>query len=255
MKRGKVAVGFLDPGTWSYCFGQSLIDLYLTDAHGPRRIVPDGVQLRDNCQAGGVVAGRNEVARKFLDASDCEWLFMVDSDMGFAPDTVERLIASADPVARPVVGGLCFALRRERPGDCHGQKYVVVPTCFEFVETETEVGFRSILDYERDALVQVSGTGAACLLIHRTALHRVRERYGPVWFDPITHPTGPTTFSEDLSFCVRLAAVGLPVYVDTSVRTTHDKHGVYLDELEFDRSRAVHELERLALAAPGEVSV
>lgn len=244
MKRGSVAVGFLDPGHWSHCFGQSLIDLYLTDAVGSRRMVPDGAQLRDHCQAGGVVAGRNEIARQFLDSTECEWLFFVDSDMGFAADTVDRLVGSADPVLRPVVGGLCFALRREARGDCYGQKYVVVPTVYDLVETDSEVGFRSRVDYERDALIEVGATGAACVLIHRTVLHRIREAYGPCWFDPITHPKGPTTFSEDLSFCVRVAAVGFKVHVDTRVRTTHDKHGVFLDELEFDRSLAVHALEQ-----------
>jgi hypothetical protein len=254
VKRGSVAVGFLDPGHWSHCFGQSLIDLYLTDAFGSKRLVPHGMQLRDNCQAGGIVAGRNDIARKFLDDTECEWLFMVDSDMGFSPDTVDRLIASADPVRRPVVGGLCFALRRETAGDCYGQKYVVVPTCYELVQSDAEVGFRSILDYPRDSLMQVSGTGAACLMIHRTALHRVRGKYGDKWFDPITHPVGPTTFSEDLSFCVRLAAIDLPVFVDTSVRTTHDKHGVFLDELEFDRSVALHDLERVIREQQEEVA-
>jgi hypothetical protein len=248
VKAGTVAVGFLDPGQWSHCFGQSLIDLYLTDSVGSRRMVPDGRQLRKHCAAGGLVEGRNEIARKFLQ-SECEWLFMVDSDMGFGPDTVDRLIASADPVARPVVGGLCFSLRREKAGDHYGQKYVVVPTLFEFVETSDSVGFRSILDYPQDALTPVGGTGAACLIIHRSALEAVAAKFGEHWFDVVTHPTGQTTFSEDLSFCVRLAAVGLPVFVDTSVRTTHDKHGVFLDEEEFCRSLAVASLEAAAPAA------
>ena len=243
MKRGSVAVGFLDPGHWSHCFGQSLIDLYLCDAFGSKRMVPHGKQLRDNAQAGGIVAGRNSIAQQFLDATDCEWLFMVDSDMGFGPDTVDRLIASADPETRPVVGGLCFSLRRDTPGEFYGQKYVVVPTCYEYVDSDTEVGFRSIVAYPRDAVFQVGGTGAACLLIHRSALEAVRARFGDHWFDHIEHPRG-TTFSEDLSFCVRLAACDIPLFVDTGVRTTHDKHGVFLDEREFDRSVAVHELER-----------
>lgn len=239
MRPGTVAVGFLDPGHWSHCFGQSLVDLYLCDAFGSKRMVPHGKQLRDNAQAGGIVAGRNSIATKFLDATDCEWLFMIDSDMGFAPDTVDRLIASADPVARPVVGGLCFSLRRDTPGEFYGQKYVVVPTCYEYVDTDAEVGFRSILDYQRDAMVEVGGTGAACLLVHRSALEAVRGRVGDHWFDPIAHPGG-TVFSEDLSFCVRLAACDIPLWVNTSVRTTHDKHGVFLDEDEYDRCRALH---------------
>lgn len=240
MNDGSVAVGFLDPGSWSHCFGQSLIDLYLCDAFGSRRMVPHGKQLRDNCQAGGIVAGRNEIVRKFLDQTSCEWLFMVDSDMGFAPDTVDRLIAAADPIERPVVGGLCFSLRRDTPGEFYGQKYVVVPTCFEFIDAPGEFGFRSIINYPRGELVPVAGTGAACLMIHRSALETLRGQYGDAWFDQITHPTGPTTFSEDLSFCVRLAAAGLPLHVDTSVRTTHDKHGVFLDEDEYDRCLALH---------------
>jgi GT2 family glycosyltransferase len=239
MNVGTVAVGFLDPGHWSHCFGQSLIDMYLVDAHTSQRMVPRGKQLRDHCQAGGVAQGRNSVATKFLDATDCEWLFMVDSDMGFGPDTVERLIASADPQKRPVVGGLCFSLRRDTAGEFYGQKYVVVPTCYEYVDTDDELGFRSIIDYPRDALIQVGGTGGACLLIHRSALERVREKVGDHWFDQITHPRG-TTFSEDLSFCIRLAALDIPLFVDTGVRTTHDKHGVFLDEDEFDRCRALH---------------
>jgi GT2 family glycosyltransferase len=239
MRRGTVAVGFLDPGHWSHCFGQSLIDMYLVDAHGSKRMVPHGKQLRDNAQAGGIVAGRNSISAKFLDATDCEWLFMVDSDMGFGPDTVDRLIASADPKARPVVGGLCFSLRREKPGEFYGQKYVVVPTCFEYVDTDAEVGFRSIIDYPRDTVFPVGGTGAACLMIHRGALESVRSLVGDHWFDHVTHPGG-TVFSEDLSFCIRLAAADIPVFVDTSVRTTHDKHGVFLDEDEFDRCRALH---------------
>lgn len=239
MKAGTVAVGFLDPGHWSHCFGQSLIDLYLCDAFRSKRMVPHGKQLRDNAQAGGIVSGRNSIAAKFLDDTECEWLFMVDSDMGFAPDTVDRLIAAADKDERPVVGGLCFSLRRDTPGEFYGQKYVVVPTCYEYVDTETEVGFRSILDYPRDAMVEVGGTGAACLLIHRNALEVIRARFGDHWFDHITHPGG-TTFSEDLSFCVRLAACDLPLWVHTGVRTTHDKHGVFLDQDEYDRCRALH---------------
>jgi len=239
VKRGSVAVGFLDPGHWSHCFGQSLIDMYLTDSLRSKRMVPHGKQLRDNAQAGGIVAGRNAIAAKFLDDTECEWLFMVDSDMGFAPDTVDALIKSADPKTRPVVGGLCFSLRRDTPGEFYGQKYVVVPTCYEYVDTDDEVGFRSIVDYPRDTLFQVGGTGAACLLIHRSALETVRARVGDAWFDHITHPSG-TVFSEDLSFCVRLAACDIPLFVNTGVRTTHDKHGVFLDEDEYDRCRALH---------------
>jgi GT2 family glycosyltransferase len=233
---GTVSVGFLDPGQWSASFGLSLVELYLADAHSSRRIVPDGKQLRNYCGTGGLVAGRNEIAAQFLDATDSEWLFMVDSDMGFAPDTVERLLAAADPVTRPVMGGLCFALRRSEAAPLHATRYVSVPTVYDFVETDTEVGFLTLLDYPRDEVITVAATGAACLLVHRSALTAVRDRAGDHWFDPVTHPRD-TTFSEDLSFCVRLAAAGIALHVDTGVKTSHHKGGVYLDEAHFDAQR------------------
>jgi len=238
MNPGSVAVGFLHPGEWSACFGLSLVELYLVDATiGSHRLVR---QLPKFCAAGGVVAARNEVAEKFLDATDCEWLWMIDSDMGFGPTTVDELIAAADPDTRPVVGGLCFALRRDRPGVFHGEKYVIVPSAYRWIETGGEVGFQSILDLPSDeTLMEVSATGAACMLVHRNALDAVRKKYGDHWFDPVTHPTGPTTFSEDLSFCVRLAAVDIPVFVHTGVGTTHDKGGIFLDREAFDTQAGI----------------
>jgi len=239
VKKGTALVGLLDAGKWSACFGLSYRDLCLYDAATSQRIVrPGGGEMRKIVGAMGVAAGRDAIARCFLDDHDAEWLWMVDTDMGFAPDTVDRLIESADPELRPVMGGLCFAMKRAATGDFYAERMRIQPTLYDYVELEDEVGFRPILDYPRDQVMQVAGTGAACLLMHRTALQKVRDRYGDVWFEPITHPTGnrgrPRVFSEDLSFCVRLAAVGLPVHVDTSVKTTHEKGALFLDEETFD---------------------
>lgn len=241
MNPGTVAVGWLDDGRWSACFGQSLLDLCLVDATiGSHRIVPGGVKLRKYAGANGIVAGRNDVAAKFLD-TECEWLFMVDADMGFGPTTVDDLIAAADPKARPVVGGLCFALRQDRAGVFYGDKFVIVPTVYRWVDTDDATGFQSILDVPENAMMEVSATGAACLLAHRSALERVRAKYGDHWFDPLSHPAGPT-FSEDLSFCIRLAALDIPMWVHTGVGTTHDKGGVFLDRDAYDRQMAARPL-------------
>jgi hypothetical protein len=200
-------------------------------------------QLRKVSGTMGLVAARNDIARDFLDKTDGEWLFFIDTDMGFGPDTVDRLIESADAENRPVVGGLCFALKRESTGDFYSETYGIKPTLYQYHELETEMGFAPITNYERDAMVQVSGTGAACLMIHRSALEKIREKLGDVWFDQITHPAGdngkPRTFSEDLSFCIRLASVDLPIYVDTSVKTTHEKGALYLDEPTYDRLNSI----------------
>lgn len=210
------------------------------DAVNERRF--RGGELRLITGTANLPQARNNMMKAFL-KSEAEWLVSIDTDMGFTDDTVERLLASADPVERPVVGGLCFVLRGT-PGahtELHASRYTVVPTLYDWVEVEEEVGFTPIVDYPRDALVECAGTGTAMILIHRSAAEAVQEKCGDEWFTMITHPTGdngePRTFGEDLSFCVRLASVGVPVYVNTAVKTTHDKGALFLDEETFDLSR------------------
>lgn len=245
MKRGTVTVGYLHPGQYAACFAESLLDLMFCDATGEQRIVshPFG-KMGKQAGSAGISTGRNKLAQAFLDEADSEWFFSVDADMGFAGDTVERLIGYADRYRRPVVGGLCFAIKQDGRSSFYGQRYRVAPTVYDFHETDDAVGFAPRLDYDRGTITEVSATGAACLLVHRSAFEKVRDRYGDVWFDPITHPTGPTTFSEDLSFCVRLAACDIPIFVHTGVKTTHDKGALFLDEELFDLQQA----SRAALA-------
>lgn len=245
-------MGFLDDGQWSASFGLSLRDLCMFDLLGSQHIVREGGrELRQMCGTGGISEGRNEVARAFLDTTDAEWLWFVDADMGFAPDTVDRLVRSADKYHAPVMGGLAFAQRRTRtplPGNLHAPGFAIIPTCYAYAETEDEVGFMPMADYGRDKVIKVAATGAACLLIHRRALEKIRQREGDAWFDPMIHPAalkgGRRVFSEDLSFCVRCQAVDIPVHVDTRVKTSHEKGGIYLDEAAFDRQQKIVELER-----------
>jgi hypothetical protein len=239
VKPGLVSVGFLHPGHYSACFAESLSDVILHDVAGAQRIVGHRFgKMGKECGSAGIVAGRNQITKVMVDESESEWLFMVDSDMGFAADTVERLVAAANKTARPVVGGLCFAHKTDGKASFYGLRFRCTPTLYDFYEGDGRVGFLPRLDYVRNDVQEVGATGAACLLVHRNALTAVRDKYGDTWFDPITHPTGPTTFSEDLSFCVRLAGVGVPVHVHTGIKTTHDKGGVFLDEEFYDRQQA-----------------
>ena len=44
-----------------------------------------------------ISTARNQIVNKFLTTSDAAWLVMADTDMVFAPDAADRLIAAADP--------------------------------------------------------------------------------------------------------------------------------------------------------------
>lgn len=243
--KNTVTVGYLDPGEWAAVFGMSYRDLLMHDfTHEGRIVRKGGQELRMLCGSGGIPAGRNKIAQGFLD-TDSEWLWVVDSDMGFQPDTVDRLLASAHKRYKPVMGGLCFQQKRIGYSDLKAMRYEIRPTLYDWAEIKEtgEQGFHTIDDYKRDTVVRVDGTGSACVLIHRTVLEKIKDKYGPdSWYDPIKVPGAggngtARTFSEDLSFCIRAASVGVPIHVDTSVKTTHYKGGLYLDEELFDAQR------------------
>lgn len=236
---GSVIPSMVDGQTWAACFGLSWTDMMLRDQATSGRIIREnGQYVRKVAGTMGVAAARSEIATHFLANTNGEWLFMVDTDMGFAPDTVDRLVASAEANSVPVLGALCFAQKIDpdvRQGELHAARMRIQPTLYAYAEQPNgERGFRSITKYRRDAFQHVAGTGAACLLVHREALTAV----GPEPFMPITDPLAggngtPRTFSEDLSFCIRVQAAGLDMGVDTSVKTTHYKGGVFLDETTF----------------------
>jgi GT2 family glycosyltransferase len=71
-------------------------------------------------------------------------------------------------------------------------------------------------------MMQVAGTGAACLLIHRTVLEKIGEK-GPCWFDNMPAKDRKTWMGEDFSFCRRVREAGFPVHVYTGARTSHHK--------------------------------
>lgn len=249
MTPGTVSVGYLHPGRVSHCFHDSILSLLFHDATHHRRVTSHvNGKISLQVGSGGIVSGRNSVTASFLDNGDAEWLFWIDSDMGFDEDTIDRLIEAADPVERPVVGGLAFALKADGNKAMGGIRYRAVPTLYSFVELADEAGFTPRFNYPRDQVVEVSATGGAIVLIHRTVLERMRAEFGDVWYEPACHPSG-AQFSEDLSFCVRVAALDIPLHVHTGVKTTHDKDGVFLDEEYFDLQEVARASAKLSVAA------
>lgn len=209
-----VVISYVHPGWVQHTFMQSLLLVMDHDRKSEQPVVSGlmPVQFRPV----GIADVRNEAVHAFL-AGDGEWLWFVDTDMGFRPDALRGLLASADAGERPVVGALCYSVLAREPDDMGGYAARVVPTLYGWADdakvfTEREGPVPS-------GVLRVAGTGAACLLVHRSALERVGDG---AWFDPIIDGSG-TRVSEDLSFCWRLLSAGIPVHVDTSVPTNHQK--------------------------------
>lgn len=226
VRPGTVQVAYLYPNDYSvvsYSWHHSMMALLGWDGRHHSRILSTDGPLAISSGPLGIVEARNMAVSHFLD-TPYEWLFFIDTDMGFHPDTVDRLVAAADPQERPVIGGLCFALREIGHDDFGGRRLAPVPTLFGLARDpeKDHIGFVPRMRYAENTLTQVAGTGTACLLIHRSALVAMREKFGHEWFDQVAYGDGKI-ISEDLSFCWRLSALGIPLFVHTGVRTTHHK--------------------------------
>ena len=190
---------------------------------GLNRIAEKPLNLK--CGSGVLLAStRNYAVKLFLDNTEHEWMLFVDTDMGFASDAVHKLLASADPVERPMVGALCFAVMTAGYDGMGGWRQAIVPTMYK-IGLSDQTGNPSFCfygPYERNAMVPVAATGAAFLLIHRSVLNLMRDKYGDEWFSQMRDDVGDTV-GEDITFCLRARAAGIPIFVNTGVGTTHHK--------------------------------
>lgn len=222
-------IAFIHPGQTSAYFTTSLVGSLLYDRATAQRITG----LHNEWSSANVSAPRNRLTTKFLDETDAEWLWWIDADMAWDPEALDGLLAAADPVERPIVGGLCF-------GAFHDMLF---PTIYQFGERDGKLTTVRVADYPDDAVVQVAATGAAFLLIHRSALQTIRAREFNATF-PFFQETEMSgdPVGEDLTFCLRAAACDIPVHVTTAVKVGHHKSHLLTHEL-FQRQR--QEAERV----------
>jgi hypothetical protein len=225
---GVVQVAYLHDENVSHSWVESMRGMWEYDLpHG--RIARKPLNLR--CMHH-IAHSRNYAARLFLDNTDHEWLFFVDTDMGFEPDAVHRLLEAADPVERPVIGGLCFAYMIDGYDGMGGHRFTIVPTMYRIGESDKgEPAFCYYGDYVDDTVTPVAATGGAFLLIHRTVLEKLRAEHGDHWFDQFYDRAGDIV-GEDIAFCGRVLKAGMIPVVHTGVKTTHHKE-IWLSEADY----------------------
>lgn len=216
-----VTVGYIHSNDVAYSWHRSLVELIGYDLANHQRVLRGG-WIGVKTGTGGIVEGRNEVVAKFLSDDTADWLLWIDTDMGFPADAADALLEAADPVDRPIVGGLCFASKEVGPDGLGGAYTAPRPTIFDFVTVDGKSGFKGRTTYPVNDVVQCAGTGAACILIHRSVLERIRDRFGETWYNRLAGHDG-APIGEDLSFCMRAGMLNIPIFVDTSVKTSHAK--------------------------------
>jgi GT2 family glycosyltransferase len=223
-----VALAYVHSNAVTWSWHASMAGLWRWDLSHSGRIYRYGAEIEINGGTGGLVAARNQAVRELLAVESLDWLFWIDSDMGFAADTVDRLLETADSMERPIVGALCFAQKLPEADGLGGYRSLAVPTIYDWKSLPDDKGFQARLEYEADTLTRCAGTGSACILIHRSVFERMSAEYGPAWYDLVPNEGGEN-IGEDLSFCLRAATLKIPIHVHTGVKTSHYK-GIWIDE-------------------------
>ncbi len=246
----KVTLGYIHPGEVSELFMNSVLRMERYEIQQNGRLL---ATLDKKSGSGWIASARNWVTSEFM-KSDSDWLLFSDSDMGWAPYALTRLLSVAkNDGFKPIVGGLCFSLSiTDWDPETNGETFECFPTIGIWNKNDAGeiLGYRYVLEYDKDAVLKVDSSGAAFLLIHRS----VFEKIGPDgWWTPLEIPDGApgmagrAFFSEDISFFVRLSEAGIPFWIDTATRTAHDKGGVHVTEKTWELQQA---LKKAAADAP-----
>jgi hypothetical protein len=216
-----VVIGYCRPATVDGHFFDSVINLLLHDKENNQRIAASiGVESGPR-----IARARCDVVKAFLEQTDAEWLNWFDTDMVPTPTYLDELLEVADPVERPIVGALCFA----------GGRTKIVPTIYTIHhDDDGKLHSETILSYPADTLIEVGGTGSACVLIHRSVFEKVLAMMEPghplPWYQDVI--VDGKDWGEDLVFCLRARAAGARVWIHTGVKVGHRK-GWTLDEAAF----------------------
>lgn len=202
-----VTVGWVDGGDTKGLFTKSVTQACAYEALHHRLVSILRVQ------SGPLLCeGRNLLVSQFLETG-ADWLFMVDTDMVFDHDVVERLLVTAESEQVKVVGGLAYGVNHEL-----GQ----FPTLYRQID-----GMPQVLLNQPSGIVDVDATGAAFTLTHRSVFVDYARQDHHRWFHRAvvpateTHPGG--VLGEDISWCWHLRANGVRIVVDTAVEAGHVK--------------------------------
>jgi hypothetical protein len=160
---------------------------------------------------------RNRLVREFLaHPAAAEWLWVLDPDIKFPPDTCSRLLGVADPVEASIVAA------------AYWNEYDGGERCLTW-HAQTDDGlrlFRRLPDVA--GAVEIGSCGMGCTLIHRTVFESLAEAHSDdpwPWFghDIIDTSNGPDRAGEDVTFCVRAREQGFRVVGHCGVVVEHYK--------------------------------
>jgi GT2 family glycosyltransferase len=155
---------------------------------------------------------RNKLAAQAI-KMEADYIMWFDSDMVFEPDTLVRLLETAEKEDAHIVSGLYF--RRSAP---------YTPVAFGTLEISDDKTEWTDYEGELTGVHKVGGAGFGCVLTDAQVILECFGKYGTC-FSPIGH------VGEDLSFLWRAKQLGYDTYLDCDVKCGHVGHVIVTEAL------------------------
>ena len=153
-----------------------------------------------------------------------DYVFWLDSDMIFAPDTLQRMLADIEQAGDgAIITGLYF--RRVAP---------FTPTLFETLKIENDVSTWTDFKEIPEEKFEVEGCGFGCVLTPTECFMDILAKDEHL-FTPIAG------VGEDLSFCWRARQAGWKIICDPAIELGHVGHHVITREFWEDYSAYAQE--------------
>jgi len=174
---------------------------------------PQGTRLT---KIKGVPAdvARNEIIKKL----EKDWLFFMDSDQTFHPESLMKLLSWG----LPIVSGVYF----KTPGKPipHIYKYAgeekgkpvyksLIEEVFNFLDGKEIKETATVLPSEHKDLIECDGVGGGCLLVHKSVIDKITP--------PYFQYTDDSTGGEDFYFCRKVKDAGFKIFCDPGVICGH----------------------------------
>lgn len=164
-------------------------------------------------KAGSLIyTSRNDLATQSIQG-EYDYIFWMDSDMVFQPDTLLRMMATLEEKGLDILTGLYF--RRVPPYS---------PVLFKDLEMGENYTCKwSEFKEIPSGLFEVGGCGFGCVLMKTDVFLDVQSKFGNMFA-----PMGNN--GEDVAFCWRARECGYSIWCDPSVICGHVGYSVIGDE-------------------------
>ena len=180
-----------------------------------RNDVPHGLLTLANSSL--ISQGRSKIANFFVNNTDYEWLFFLDSDIGFDPADVLKLMNTDKTIA------------------CAAYPMKTIPIRYNFTVSEPK--------QQEGSLIKINSMGLGFAMIHRSVFIDIKNKYGKeLHYIPddgssnVPHSDAElknsyhyflemkekgSYMAEDISFFTRARTVGHDAWLDTSIDLCH----------------------------------